>query len=376
MKTWIFQDHRQKQRLGDKCPWSIGFLDPDGKRRSKSVGSRSMAEKEADRIRSELITKTYQVELREKWTDFRARWEKEIGAGMKPQSRRCTVNALDHFERLIKPVKVSAIKTETIDRFIAKRRLERGDKKGSTVSMATINKELRHLKAVLRVAHEWEQLPKMPKVRMLKEPKKLARYVTPEHFAAIYKACDQATYPNDLHCPAADWWRALLTFAYMTGWRISEILALRKDDIDWTAGTALTRAEDNKGDRDDLVPLQPVVLDHLKIVIGFGAMAFTWNQDLKQLWKQFHAIQAAAGIKLTCGGKHEHSAACHAYGFHDLRRAFATLNAERLTGDALQALMRHKSYQTTQRYIAVARQLNRAVDDLFVPEVLRAGTAG
>ena len=34
----------------------------------------------------------------------------------------------------------------------------------STVSPATINKELRHLKAVLRKAHEWGYLPKMPEV--------------------------------------------------------------------------------------------------------------------------------------------------------------------------------------------------------------------
>ncbi|MDZ4780051.1 MAG: hypothetical protein SGJ19_07360 [Planctomycetia bacterium] len=57
------------------------------------------------------------------------------------------------------------------------------------------------------------------------------------------------------------------------------------------------------------------------------------------------------------------------YGLHDLRRAFATLNAERLTGDALQALLRHKSYRSTKRYIAVARQLNRAIESLYVPEL-------
>ena len=26
MKAWLFQDHRQKQKLGDKCPWSVGRL--------------------------------------------------------------------------------------------------------------------------------------------------------------------------------------------------------------------------------------------------------------------------------------------------------------------------------------------------------------
>lgn len=52
-----------------------------------------------------------------------------------------------------------------------------------------------------------------------------------------------------------------------------------------------------------------------------------------------------------------------------------TTHAETLTADALQALMRHKSYQTTQRYINMARQLNRAVDALHVPDV-RKNAAG
>ena len=33
------------------------------------------------------------------------------------------------------------------------------------------------------------------------------------------------------------------------------------------------------------------------------------------------------------------------------------MNADRVTGDALQALMQHKDYKTTQRYINMARQL-------------------
>jgi integrase len=57
------------------------------------------------------------------------------------------------------------------------------------------------------------------------------------------------------------------------------------------------------------------------------------------------------------------------YGFHDLRRAFATMNADRLTADALQLLMQHKDYKTTQRYINMARQLNPAAQNLFVPDL-------
>jgi hypothetical protein len=48
------------------------------------------------------------------------------------------------------------------------------------------------------------------------------------------------------------------------------------------------------------------------------------------------------------------------------------MNADKLTADALQALMRHKSYTTTQVYINMARQMDEAVAALHVPDVLKA----
>ena len=201
MRAWLFQDHRQKEKLGEEAPWSVGWIDPNGTRRSKRIGSKSRAE-------------------------FRKELEAKITVGMKPQSRRCTLDALNHFERLIKPHRIGTIKAQTIDEFVVQRREECGQH-DNKVSPATVNKELRHIRAALRIAHEWGYLAHAPRVRMLKEPKKLPRYVTPEDFAKIYQACDSAKRPGKLPFSPEDWWRALITFAYMTGWRIGEILALR-----------------------------------------------------------------------------------------------------------------------------------------------------
>ncbi len=157
----------------------------------------------------------------------------------------------------------------------------------------------------------------------------------------------------------------------MTGWRISELLALRRSELDLDTGTAVTRAEDNKGGHDDRTRLHSVVVDHLKKLAGFDLHVFPWNHDGRCLDIEWHFIKATAEIHLPCHRQHEHTGACHFYGFHDLRRAFATQNAPRLTADALQKLMRHKSYLTTQVYINMASQLDEAVDVLHVPEVLR-----
>lgn len=371
MNAWLFQDHRQRQKLGEKAPWSVGWIDPDGKRRSKTIGSHSAAEKFQRKVEGQLAAGTYQSAPPKQWLQFRKEYEQKIADGMKLQTRECTLQAIDHFQRIIKPAKVQAIRTATVDEFIRKRRTERGRKKDSTVSPATINKELRHIKSVLRVAHDWGYLPVVPKFRMVKEPVKLIRYVTPEHFAAIYKACNVAVRPEGLPYSTETWWQALLVFNYMTGWRISEPLALRREDLDLESGTAITRHADNKGGRDELVPLHPVVIDHLKLVQGFEPVVFPWHHDRSLLWTEFGRIQDAAGIHLECREEHEHTDACHRYGFHDLRRAFATANAETLTASALQSLMRHKSFTTTQKYVNMAKQLNRSVEKLAVPDILK-----
>ena len=247
MRAWLFQDHRQKKKLGDKAPWSVGWVDPEGKRRSKRVGSESMAKKFRRKKEGELAAGLCSTENRKQWKDFKDEFDKKIAAGMTPSTRRITSEALKHFERLVKPKKMQSITTRTIDEYVAKRRVERGRKPKSKVSPATINKELRHLKAALRIAAEWKYLPEVPTFRMLREPEKIARYVTPEHFAAIYGKCDVATLPDDQNYPPGNWWRALLTFAYMTGWRLMEPLSLNRADVDLEAGTATTRHRDNKG---------------------------------------------------------------------------------------------------------------------------------
>ena len=136
-------------------------------------------------------------------------------------------------------------------------------------------------------------------------------------------------------------------------------------------GYAITRHDDNKDNRDDRGPLTDVVIEHLRGIASFDVLVFPWPHADSTLWSQFHRIQREAGIHRPCRGKHEHTPSCHVYGFHDLRRAFATMNAPTLSADALQSLMRHKSYVTTQKYINMAGQLNRAVDNLYVPDVLK-----
>jgi integrase len=370
MKAWLYQDAKQVKKLGKaKASWYVGWLDPAGKRRCKSFGPGAEGKRRAfqgqKKIEAQLLTGTYQDVSKKKWAEFRTEYDAKVLTGMAAKTRAAAECSLGHFERIVKPQKMTAVTAAAIASFVATRRQEPGLKDGSTVSPATVNHDLRHIKSALSIAHEWGFLPAVPKVRMEKEPKKLPTYVTPDHFARIYAACDQAKLPANLQgVSPGDWWRALLVMGYMTGWRISELLALRRDDLDLEGGVAVTRAEDNKGRRDERVQLHPVVIEHLRKVRTFGPCALQWDYNPRTLHAAFLRLQEAAGIHLPCAENHGHTRYCHVYGFHDLRRAFATMNADRLTADSLQALMRHKSYQTTQRYIALARQMDEAVASL------------
>ena len=230
-----------------------------------------------------------------------------------------------------------------------------------------MNAELRVIRRVLKIAKKWKYLQEAVEIESVKEPKTLKRFVTQEHFESIYQHCNAARYPDHMPYSAEQWWQALLVFCYMTGWRISEPLALLRQDVDLKAGVAITRAEDNKAGRDEPAALHPIVIEHLRQIPGFTLEMFPWTKNERGLYVEFERIQKAAGIHLPCSGKHEHTDSCHYYGFHDLRRGFATVTGIRLDNRKLQQMMRHKSYSTTQRYVDLRHQMNGVLDLLDAP---------
>ena len=379
-RVWIFQLKKDIAAKGEaEASWYVGWYDLHGKRHSESCGPGSrghgLAEKRLRRIQSELDIGVHQPASKKLWADFRKEYEDQVLSRLAGSSRVSIGAAFDHFERIIKPHRVESITTKTIDEFVASRQTDKGKKAESRVSPATVNKDLRHIKAALKRACEWGYLPKMPKVRMVREPEKLPRFVTVKHFELIYHtACDLATMPKfdgQTYTPA-QWWKAIVVTAYMTGLRINELLAIRREDIDHERGVLVTRAADNKGKRDEVIPLHPVVLEHLKVLESEDRFPLRWPHDPRTLWVEFGRIQQKVGIHLNCPDEHKHTPACHVYGFHEFRRAFATVNAPRLKPEVLQRLMRHKSYQTTQKsYINPTSQLEDAIADMPVPNVLR-----
>src|SRR5437868_14991656 len=98
MNAWTFQERKQLAKLGDACPWSVGWYDPDGKRKSKSIGSKSLAEKHARKIEGQLAAGLYRNDARRTWSDFNDEFEARIASTMEPVTRVCTMRALQIFQ--------------------------------------------------------------------------------------------------------------------------------------------------------------------------------------------------------------------------------------------------------------------------------------
>jgi integrase len=387
-RAWVFQDPKQKAKVGDKCPWSVGWYDPAGKRRSKSIGSKSSADKYCRKVEGEMAAGLYADRKRTKWADFRKQFADVVLATQAESTAAEYVNALDSFERVAKPVYMDTISTATIDTFTAKRRRENArlpnprkeskpaagaaSKRPKTkpepaaprnVAPATVNKELRHIRAALRKATKWGLISVAPDFTMLRESQRDPYYIDDATFAKLYAACDKMTKPDGQGYTAADWWKALLCFAYLTGWRIGEILDLRRADLDLDAAVAKVDADSTKGRRDARVELHPVVIEHVRAILGFETHVFHWPHHARTLWADFKALKAAAGVSF-------------AGAFHRFRFGFANANVDTIPADLLQRLMRHQSAQTTRHYINAAERMKRSGvgERIHVPAFLTAAT--
>lgn len=372
MRAWIFQDTKQRAKRGEKaCPWSVGWYDHAGRKKSKTIGPKSTAEKYRKKIEAQLALGFVDGPQRAKWADFRERHKNAVLATKPLSTVELFESAMDNFERIANPVYVDTITTETVDLYAAKRSREPRRGRVATkdrpaappVSPATVNRELRHLRAVLRKANRWGLLDRAPEVTFLREAETDPFFIDDDTFAKLYAACDKMTRPDDGNSTPSDWWRALLTFAYLTGWRIGEILDLRRADLDLETGIATVDAENTKGRRTARVELHPVAIEHLRGILGFSPFVFEWQFSRRALHSAFTKLKAEADVKFPGA-------------FHRLRFGFANANVDHVDADLLQRLMRHRSPQTTRHYINAAERMKRSgvATKLHVPASLLAAS--
>lgn len=376
MKAWVRQKPADVERKGkNKAPWFVYWKEPDGTRRARSCGAGAKGKQEANKLAAELHAKllagTYEGDpTLVLWSAFITEYKRVELKTKSGGHAGGILRTIERFEEHMAPRRLNQVTSKFIREFVAKRSGDRGVKPGSKVSPATVNIDLRNLKLILNVAVDWGQLTKLPKIKLLKPPTRLKRHVTAEHFAAMFAAAEKMTAPEVKNAKPADYWRAVLSFAFVTGWRINEILNIRRDDVNFETQQVVARWDDSKGKRDELIFLPEAVIDLLRpLWQSFDERPLTWKKSRRTIYVPFAELQGHAGIHLPCEEDHEHTEACHLYGFHDFKRAFATYNAQNLSPAQLQRLMKHSAFTTTQGYINYAKIMTEKAD-VFVPDVL------
>jgi len=143
--------------------------------------------------------------------------------------------------------------------------------------------------------------------------------------------------------------RALLETGYATGMRVGEVTRLLITDLD--SGRMAIRVDQGKGRKDRYVMLSQSLLETLRAywreskpkVFLFPGLGGKKPLCVSAAQKAFDRARLQAGIKKPVS-------------FHTLRHSFATHLIENGTSvRTVQALLGHRSLQTTQRYLHLAQ---------------------
>jgi len=253
------------------------------KKRMMVDGALSPRERAARMLLSIAIQKTYD----ERWKDNKD--------GLK--SKRLVELAMEH----IGDVPLSKVDEQMIKRLVKK--LEDSGVKGATVNryLATIKTLLRHHQ------QPWEH------IKLKKESKGRIRVLTKEEEVTVVSLLRDTdhTKKRSYYPEAAD----LVEVLVDTGCRLSEVLNLKYEDINWD--TNLISIWINKGDRPRSLPMTERVRNVLKGREGDRTHPFTISRD--------QAEKAWAWVRRTMGLHDEANRPC----IHTLRHTCATRLLER-----------------------------------------------
>src|SRR5205809_2652773 len=200
--------------------------------------------------------------------------------------------------------------------------------KMSRCKPATINRDLSRLRHMLNIAVEWELLEESPMqgMKFLRENNARTRYLS---VGECHRLIDSCMAPHI---------RAIVTVALHTGMRLSEILNLRWQDLDYSSGFILV--QDSKNGQARQVPMDSMISTLLRSWPRLSDLVFT------SVLTGGRIVDVRTGFLNACKG-----AGLTDLHFHDLRHTFASQFV--MSGGSLytcQRVLGHKAINMTQRY--------------------------
>ena len=226
--------------------WYIDIIGPSGERirRSSRTANKEEAQELHDRLKSDLW-RVRQLGDRQKHTFEEAalRWLQENSHKRSLENDKLF---LRHFVPIFRGQYLNEIKRDAILTSVSKLH----------VSNATKNRHLALIRAILRKAErEWDWLEKAPAIKLLPEPKRRVRWITPEQAATLLRELPEHQ-------------RAVVTFALATGLRQSNVLNLRWLDIDLPRRVAWVHHDESKTGKAMTVPINDTAVAILREQFG------------------------------------------------------------------------------------------------------------
>ncbi|WP_082108958.1 tyrosine-type recombinase/integrase [Azospirillum thiophilum] len=214
---------------------------------------------------------------------------------------------------------------------------------------STINRYLICLGEALRLVHGLKDtggrplLAELPKVPRLAEPEHLPRPVSDDDLQAIMQRVPQHLADGIL-------------LARLMGFRKGEVFALTVDQVDFQNRGVWLEASSTKANRAEFISAGTEAMEVLTRLVAQA-----------RGWKQLHLLTYQRGEKgkrlPVKNPKRAWQTAMKALGlqyrFHDTKASYVTAVAHVATAAVTQQLARHRSYETTKRYLRVADQAAR-----------------
>ena len=242
------------------------------------------------------------------------------------------VDSLDHLKSYFVGYKAQAITTDRIKAY-SRERQENGAANG------TINRELSALKRMFNLAIQAGRIYQKPYIPMLKEDNVRSGFFELGEFLAARDAM-------------ADYLKPVVTFAYYTGWRKSEILKLRWNQVDLEAQIVRLEPGTTKSGKGRIIALEGELLELIQAQWEKRKVAeipgestallcpFVFHRNgkpIKDLRKAWIRACAVAGVSGRI--------------FHDLRRtAIRNMVRAGIPERVVMAISGHKTRSVFDRY--------------------------
>lgn len=330
-KPWVY---RRKSIKGWWCGWYEG-----GKRKAKAFPNKNLAEHfrhiKYTQLNSDVFTSIVDFHWDPMVEEYRRVKQVE---GLQPVSIYEAMLTLGHFRRSIRPESSKAITQNALDQFVLGR--------GQEVSRTTLNKDIRNLSAFLGRATRKRFAAGGLEIKKVKAAQKPVVALSPQQVKHLLAVAAR--------CPTL---KLRILLAVATGLRRGDIEALRIGAIHFDRNTTATRNR-KAGKAMAERPIPEMVMTELAnhvATLPDGTERPFADQFSPKRWNRVRGAVGQPALR-----------------FHDLRKTFASLLAQRGVATAVtKRLPEHSSPRlTSEVYTNVDPVLRQAVELLPVADWL------